>query len=333
MPNTLKYICVQPRLVYYAWQLEVMINNFISNGIAPQDIQILVAYSPDQSDRTNHDDVVDLFGKLRMKFPTVGFFFYKDTRVNPTYISSIRPNILKQHFKYFPELKNSAVFYHDCDMIFSGKPDFSKFVHNNIWYLSDTVGYIGTRYIRSKGEDIYEKMCEIVGIDRKIPIIMESNSGGAQYLMKGLTSEYWEKVEKYSESLYRYFSQIEPIKLAENPSYHPIQRWTSDMWAVLWNAWYFEHETKVDPYFNFTWATDPIEKWDKNVIFHNAGVVGPGELFFKGSYLNSLPYFVEDTFDKTKASYNYFKEIKSTGQNSCLVERDIPIEISVGPIL
>ena len=85
-------------------------------------------------------------------------------------------------------------------------------------------------------------------------------------------------------------------------------------------CWFFENETKVDPYFDFTWATDPIEKCDKNFIFHNAGVVGPGELFFKGMFVNSLPYFIEDTFDKTKASYKYFKEIKETASNSCLIK-------------
>ncbi len=314
----MKYICVQPRLVYYAWQLEVMLNNFLKHNINPNDIQILVAYSPDQNDRTNHSDVVDLYSKLIQKYPSVGFYFYKDTRVSPCYISSVRPNILKQHFKYFPELKNSAIFYHDCDIVFSKTPNFDLFLNDKIWYMSNTEGYIGSKYILSKGEDIYLKMCEIVGIDSKIPKIMESNSGGAQYLLKGVDSIFWEKVEKDSEDLYRYFLEDEPIKMSENPSYHPIQKWTSDMWAVLWNAWYFEHETKVDPYFNFTWATDPIERWDDNVIYHNAGVIGPGELFYKGNYINSLPYFIEDTFNKKFASYNYFKEILESKENSCL---------------
>ena len=32
--KNLRYICVQPRILYYAWQVEVMINNFIKNGIS-----------------------------------------------------------------------------------------------------------------------------------------------------------------------------------------------------------------------------------------------------------------------------------------------------------
>jgi hypothetical protein len=327
----MKYICVQPRLVYYAWQLEVMISNFLKHGVSPQDIQILVAYSPDQNDRTNHPDVVDLFSKLLKRFEPVKFFFYRDTRTKPCYISSVRPNILKQHFKWNPDLTNEAVFYHDCDIVFTKTPDFSKFINSKVWYMSNTEGYIGSRYILSKGEDIYNKMCEIVGIDKKIPKIMESNSGGAQYLMKGLTSEFWEKVESDSEKLYQYFLDDEPKKLAENPAYHPIQKWTSDMWAVLWNAWYFEHETKVDEYFNFTWATDSIDKWNQNLIYHNAGVVGPGELFYKGQFINTLPYFCEDTFSQNNASYNYFKEIKETSNKSCLIVKENPTFKVSGP--
>lgn len=327
--SNVKYICVQPRLAYYAWQLEVMLNNFIKHGISPGDIQVLVAYSPDQNDRTNHPDVVDLFTKLMNKFNT-GFFFYRDTRVMPQYISSIRPNILKQHFKYFPHLKNENIFYHDCDVVFTKPPDFTKFLNDNIWYLSDTVSYVGAKYIISKGDDIFSTMCNIIGIDEKIPKIMESNSGGAQYLLKGVDSDFWEKVEIDCEKLYKFFLQDEPKKMALNPNYHPIQKWTSDMWAVLWNAWYFNHETRVDPYFNFTWATDPISKWNENLIYHNAGVVSRGSLFFKGDYINILPYNIENTFDPNFAAYKYFGEIMDSKKDSCLIYQS-PMD-SDGPL-
>ena len=41
--KNLRYICVQPRILYYAWQVEVMINNFIKHGINPNNIDIVVA--------------------------------------------------------------------------------------------------------------------------------------------------------------------------------------------------------------------------------------------------------------------------------------------------
>lgn len=312
----MKYICVQPRLAYYAWQIEVMLTNFIKNGVNPVDIQVIIAYSPDQSDKTNHSGTVELYTRLMRRFNNVSFFYYKDTRVNPIYISSVRPNILKQHFNNFPELEKIPIFYHDCDIVFTKTPNFDIFLDDKIWYMSNTESYIGYNYITSKGMDIYLKMCEIIKIDPTIPKIMQSNSGGAQYLMKGLTSNFWEKVEVDSESLYRFFTEYE-YKIKDK-NYHPIQKWTSDMWALLWNAWYFGFETKVDKYFDFTWATDPITKWPNNLIYHNAGVVESGEMFYKGEYINKYPYNKENTFNPIFSSYNYFVEVSSLKGRSCL---------------
>lgn len=311
----IKYICVQPRLVYYVWQLEVMINNFIKNGIQQKDINILLAYSPNQADVTNDSNVVDLYQKLMARFIDVNFFFYKDTRHNPFYISSVRPNILKQHFKLYPELKAHTFFYHDCDMIFSKPPDFQRFLNDKIWYLSNTNSYINYSYIISKGENIYKSMCRIIGIDEKIPKLFNSNSGGSQYIMKDLTFDFWEKVEKDSETLYLYFLQQEKLSNVDNP----IQKWTSDMWAVLWNAWFFEKETKVDPYLDFTWATDQIQKWDINVIYHNAGVISEEQCFYKGNYINSIPYSIENKYSPLFASYKYVEEILTTKEGSLLL--------------
>ena len=36
--NDLKFICVQPAIPYYLWQVEVMINNFYKFGINPNNI-------------------------------------------------------------------------------------------------------------------------------------------------------------------------------------------------------------------------------------------------------------------------------------------------------
>ena len=153
--KNLRYICVQPRLLYYAWQVEVMINNFIKYGINPNNIDILVAWNP--IDATSYPENVDAWSKLASHYNTVRFFFYQDTRIQPIrYISSVRPNILKQHFQRFPELKDEAIFYHDCDIVFTKTPDFSKFLSDDIWYLSNTNSYINSDYILSKGQDVYD---------------------------------------------------------------------------------------------------------------------------------------------------------------------------------
>jgi hypothetical protein len=317
--QNLRYICVQPRLLYYAWQVEVMINNFIKHGINPNNIDILVAWNPNDL-TTSVQANVDAWDKLASYYNSVRFFFYQDTRQYPIhYISSVRPNILKQHFAAYPELKDDAIFYHDCDIVFTKSPNWDKFLYDKIWYLSNTNSYINSDYILSKGQDVYDKMCEIVGINLLIPKLMNSNSGGAQYILKNIDAEYWEKVEKDSEQLYYQISQLNNQKKLADLTHHELQIWCADMWAVLWNGWLRGNETKVVPEMDFSWATDPIKRWEETTIFHNAGVTGSGKYFYKGIYQNQLPYNIEDTFDEQFCSKLYFNEIKETAQKSCLI--------------
>lgn len=317
--KNLRYVSVQPRILYYAWQVEVMINNFIKHGINPNNIDILVAWNP--SDLTSTKENISLWNKLADTYNYVRFFFYEDTRNHPIrYISSVRPNILKQHFKAHPELKDEVIFYCDCDVVFTKPPDWTKYIDDNVWYLSDTNSYINYDYITSKGQDIYDKMCEVVGMDPSIPKLMNMHSGGAQYIMKGVDHSYWEKVERDCENLYKEISDLNAKKRNENPKYHELQIWCADMWAVLWNAWIFGHETKVIPEMNFTWATDLVERWNEATIYHNAGVTcSCGRQFYKANYMDKLPYGIEDNFSKTKNGYNYFLEIQETAKKSCLI--------------
>ena len=67
-----------------------------------------------------------------------------------------------------------------------------------------------------------------------------------------------------------------------------FQSWCADMWAVLWNLWLRDQETKVIPELDFAWATDVISKLESCSIYHNAGVVsdmmGKVPSFYKGKY-------------------------------------------------
>jgi len=318
--KNLRYICVQPRLLYYAWQVEVMINNFIEQGINPNNIDILVAWNP--NDKTSDLENKEPWDKLASHYNNVRFFFYQDTREQPIhYISSIRPNILKQHFKAHPELSNEAIFYHDCDIAFTKKPDFSAFLNDKIWYLSNTNSYINYEYIISKGQDVYNKMCEIVNIDPLIPQLMNSNSGGAQYIMKNIDEAFWEKVETDSEQLHYQITQLNNEKKAADPTHHELQIWCADMWAVLWGGWLRGNETKVVPELDFSWGTDGVDRWNQTTIYHNAGITcACNKQFYKGMYMDVLPYDIKiENFNETKNCYNYVKEIIKTANKSCLI--------------
>lgn len=311
--KTLRYICVQPRLIYYAWQVEVMINNFIKNGVNGNNIDILVSYNPNTE--TSTSEVIEAWDKLVNKYNYVRFFFYQDTRKDKSYIPSVYFNILKQHIAAHPELKQNHLFCFDSDTIFTKPLDFTSMLQDDVWYLSDTVGYISSKYILTKGEDIYKGMCEIVGIDPLIPKLLNLNSGGAQHIIKNSTYEYWDKVEKDSIKMYKWFCEQEPLWKGEG---YPIQKWTAGMWSLLWNAWLFGHETKVDKCLDFCWATDHINKWNEVSIFHNAGVTEHGKLFMKSKYIDSTPYKIENTFSPNFCSFNYVNEILHTSKLTCL---------------
>lgn len=318
----LTLMCVQPCIPYYAWQVEVMLRNFISLGIHEQhDIHVIFAYNKNESDWQKK---VDFIMKLANHYTQhVSFFFYQDTREYPiSYISGIRPNCLKQHFINNPYLEDEVIFYHDCDIVFTKYPTFlENYVEDDFnWYLSDTISYIGHNYIASKGQDVLDLMTSIVGINPKWVEKNELNSGGAQYVMKEVDWKFFHKVEKDCERLFKEVNVLNNEKKRLDPSHHELQIWCADMWALLWNAWMRGFETKVEKDLDFCWATDNISRWDETYIFHNAGVVDSVKdtIFYKADYRIKLPYDIDfEKYDKTKASYNYLKMIQETSKFTC----------------
>lgn len=315
-------ICVQPCLPYYAWQIEVMLTNFQEKGLDKYEVRCLFAYNKSEEDWEKN---LKELKKVEKKFKKLAnFYFYEDTRVFPLYyVSSIRPHILKKHFKENPSLNNRRIFYHDCDIVFTKEPTFFENIPNveTNWYLSNTIDYIGADYIiNSGGEDIYQKMCEIVGIHPNLVYSMQEHSGGAQYIMTGVDYWFWEKVERDCENMFREITQINALKKQQNPS-HDFQIWCSDMWAVLWNGWLRGFNTFVVKELDFTWAVETIDRWDENYIYHNAGVEDKDRdtLFLKADFMRKYPYLETKEYSKDYASYKYHEIIKSIGKNSCLL--------------
>lgn len=306
----LRFVSAQPASDYYVWQVETLLNNFMSMGINPNFIDIVCW-------KVN-GVIPDNWKKLANAYPA-RFLFYEDTRETKHYISSIRPNILKQHFQAFPELEQEAIFYHDSDIVFTKPIDWKQFLQDDKWYGSDTRWYIGHDYIISKGEDILNEMCRIVDIDKQIIKDNELNSIGAQYLMKGINADYWSQVEKDCEILFKEITDLNNLKKQEKLDYHELQIWCSDMWAVLWNGWKLGKETVCHPALEFAWATSSEAEWDKLNIFHNAGVTSSAEqLFYKAEFMNSLPYNVDLKIKEGTASKKYWDMIQATAKKSVL---------------
>lgn len=324
MNNEAVLICVQPAMKYYAWQAEVMLTNFIEVGVDKKHrIHILWAYNTRDA---GWEESLDLIKQLETKYNSKGtiyFFYYQDTRVYPiNYISGIRPNLLKQHFQIHEYLRNEKIFYHDCDICFTKYPQFLEEldVSGMQWFVSDTISYIGYEYIVSKGNDVMDKMCQIVGCHPYFIKARQNQSGGCQYLFTDIDWTYFHKVEKDCEELFSKITELNNQKKSLNPEYHELQIWCADMWAMLWNAWLRGFTTTIHKDLNFVWATDPITFWDERYIFHNAGVVGEGQFFYKNSYTEKYPYAdIEEkmkTISQNAASYRYAELILQTSKNS-----------------
>jgi len=304
-----RFVSAQPATLYYAWQVEVMLNNFKQVGINLNQVDIVCFIE---------DEIPEEWDKLRHGY-AARFFFYPDTRTSKKYISSIRPNILKQHWKRHPELEKEVIFYHDCDIVFTKPLNLSQFTKDDIWYGSDTKWYISYDYIIGKGQDVFDKMVEVVDIDPQLVIDNTDNSIGAQYIMKSIDSSFWEDVEQDSENLFTKVSELNTIKCNKDPKHHPLQIWCADMWAVLWNGWKRGHKTVCHPDLTFAWATSPEKEWDDNYIFHNAGVVDTKTgLFHKAQYMNTLPYFQDLFIKEGTSSRKYYELIQQTEKTTVL---------------
>lgn len=308
-----RFVCAQPAIKYYAWQVEVMINNFIEMGVNPNQIDIV--------SKIENGVVPDEWNKLRHGY-AARFFFYSDQRTSTSYISSIRPNILKQHWAANSYLERETIFYHDCDILFT-KPVYdwitNQMIHDDFWYGSDTRWYIAYSYIVSKGQDVLDKMCELVGISEALVQQNELNSIGAQYLMKNVDYEFWNSCERDCENLFANITKLNNQKKAADPNYHELQIWCADMWALLWNAWKRGVNTVCHKNFEFSWATSNAEEFHQLNIFHNAGITtNQNRQFFKADYMNSLPYNLNLDIDINSASKKYYDFVQKVGKVSKL---------------
>ena len=297
----MKYLSAQPASLYYGWQIDVMLHSFVGQGVNLSDVILVNAIQ----------GVKDpYFDKLEAKYEDANFFYYNDTRTDKTYISSIRPHILKKHFEIHDYLKNETILDHDCDIALARPLNTELFESDDICYMSDTRSYIGYKYIISKGQDIFDEMVRIMQIDPQLVKDNEENTGGAQYILKGIDAEYWMRVECDSVNLYKSISELNNHKKKTNPKYHELQIWCADMWAVLWNVWKDGKQTRITDDLDFMFATNAATDWHKKPIYHNAGVTSSNDgLFYKGDYTKSLPP-KDLVVEKTSASYKYYEMIK-----------------------
>ena len=285
----MKYIMAQPAVLRFEWEIEVAIYALFKIGIAKEDIVILFS--------KHSDEVVKNIEKLG-----VNVHVYDDKRFDVSYIPSIKPYLMYRYLEEDRLREKETYFFMDSDVIVKEEIKIKNPLEG-VWYGSDCGGYLNYDYIAQceDGQQLIKDMAEIVGISIDDVKRMNKNSIGAQYIMSKPTSEYFKKVYEDSIKLWLYVKDRQTN----------YQKWCQEMVATLWNMPYFEKMPRVSKDMEFTWATDSIEKWHDNKIYHNAGVTEDmKDMFFKGKYINKDP-FNEDFshINKDTASYEYTKLI------------------------
>lgn len=281
---------------FFVWQCHLYIESCIQAGFKIENIHPLIYVPPGREEgKSEWEKLEDTYSGLKI-------YFYEDrgcVKHLPIYIPVLRPHVLAQHFEAFPELENEVIIYTDCDILWTRNPEIEHLYEEDICYISDAKSYMNHSYFESKKNDvlpekkeeylkrdILKETCNLIGLTKFYPVYNNDNTGGVQYILKGVNAEFWKKVEKDVISIRTYLMDINrQFFESENKG---IQSWCADLWAVLWNLWYFKKRVKVVNELNFAWATDSIDKIDKVNIYHNAGVVstnnGGVNWFYKGKY-------------------------------------------------
>lgn len=136
------FISAQPDENYFLWQLEIQIINFRKISIARERIHILIGYNRKCgiSKRAREFYAAEKDNAM--------IFFYPDTRKENCYLSSLRPNLLKKHWKKYQYLDNENIFYHDSDILFTGNIEkIESLAEDDVCYLSPTESYFGINHI------------------------------------------------------------------------------------------------------------------------------------------------------------------------------------------
>ena len=295
MTKDINYICAQPDDTYYTWQVHLWLENLKS--LNKSDKAIVLIFVPNFREyNTKWDKIIELY-------PETEFKVYKDThnisKLLGVYIPILRPYLLWRYWKDNPHMKDRVVFYYDNDVLLTEKFNIDEFINDDVCYLSNTNSYINASYFDSKINDVKPDLLEeykkddilayatsLVDVTREIAEKNNLHSGGAQYLLKNIDVEFWNKMITNTIDIRIYLQSVNK-KYFESEA-KGFQSWCADMWALLWGLWYAGHDVKVIKELDFAWGTDDISHLEKHSIYHNAGITS--------DFMNGVPCFYKGKY-------------------------------------
>jgi hypothetical protein len=317
----------------YLWEVECMIENILAQGYSHM-IHVLVFYPHGEPLNQNFLKLDDKYTKV----PNILFFYYQGTEalnddiLLTNYGALMRPYCLKLHYQKYPALCKSAIWYTDSDIVYTKKINFTKFLSDNINYVSLTgrrVGeetchnYLNVEYFDKKSRlanieiDILSRVANLVGIERDTIVENDEGAGGAQYLLKNVTPDFWQEVYDAAKKIRQYLMVVNQLAFdghtKEEKENNGVQSFCADMWAVLWMLWKRGKKTQCPPELDFSWSTDPISELRRHAILHNAGVTS-SEMNLGGNkvvcFHKAAPAFLEGTKAPTEM-LDYLIEVDS----------------------
>lgn len=286
------FLLTQPANMRFQWEVDVAIHNIRS--LMPDAKIVLVFLREDQA-------VLDHFNSRG----DVEVHDYSDYRAKKNYIPTIKPYLVWRYLEANPGVQNDEFFLVDSDVIFREMVDFSKMpLDKKVAWGSDCEGYLGYEYLetRENGNQVLDTMSAVSGIP--VEKIKNIQGAGAQWVIGQPTAALFKDIYEMSQNIW---DAIEPLNTN-------LQKWTAEMWAMIYGLHRHGWEVKVTPELKFCWPTDSIEMWQHSKILHNSGVVGESAagLFFKGKYQFQTP-FDEDLswVRKDRCSWHYVQAIEA----------------------
>jgi len=322
--------CVTNELRYW-WETAIYLNNLTELGYS--NIHILIYVEENTT-------LLSKWEELQQKFPNVKFVSFEDksniTKIGRAfkYKPVYRFWLLQEYWKMHPELKDEAVFYTDTDIVLTKYLDFSPFLNDDISYISwtgdkdRTDNYLWQPYFDGKIDqinptkleqykklDVIGRMAFVCNTTREHITANNLNTGGAQYLLKNVSSQFWTNCFNTCCEIKTFLADVNSIfmkgKDSTEKENNGFQSFCSDMWALLYNLWGEGKETRCPKELDFSWSTDRLDRWNECYIMHNAGIIAEqqnkiafendyvsSKLFFKGKYHNFTPFDDEETLNE-----------------------------------
>lgn len=345
--DDLVFITAQPEDRFFAWEIEVQINNLRKYGLSNR-LKVLVYWERREDKKSINTDWLE----LHHNYPEVEFFFVKEDLENTasvdkhTYSSIIRPYCLEQYWKYNPDMEKKVVFYMDSDVIFTKMPNIPELIKSQNCFVTNTESYLGVGYMKNKAQEVgldqnhfIDIAAEIVGISRDVILSNDRDCGGAQYVLKNIPQGFWDKVQhdailikrRFAEENQKYFRELGAARDDRSVENAGIQSWCADMWAVLYNLYYYNLPVKSPNMMISPWASDPIkagevgQRYYGSFILHNTGVEGSKNQFDKTNYrwhrkyMNLFPW----TEDLSYVSPDYYSKFYADEITNTIKNRKI----------